>query len=162
MKIQVSRRRIIGGVLSAGALVAVVAVAPASAGTAAAVGTTAAVATPTDAAVSTSPEKLKDITRAFYEGYNDRDLDTIFDRYISPDVVSHTGYDRDAWLAADKQIVAAFPDLNITVLDQLADLAERQVHGLGCRTVDLEPQSGSTLRCDLGHVSFNETLFQGQ
>src|SRR5262245_39164879 len=38
--------------------------------------------------------------------------------------------------------------------------AQRQVDGLGCRTFDLEPQPGSTLRCDLGHVSSNETLFQ--
>ncbi|MGW1886923.1 ester cyclase [Streptomyces sp. NPDC001970] len=98
------RRRILGGVLSGTAL-AVVAVA------------TPSVASDTDA----SRERPKEIVRGFYESYSQRDLDATWDRYIHPDAVMHVpGFDdRDSWLVADKQILAAFGDLTITVYDQV-------------------------------------------
>lgn len=102
-KAHVSRRGLVAGVLSGSAV------------------TVLASATPSFADETTERGRAKRIAREFYESYNDRDLDTTFDLYISPDVVSHTGYARDAWLAADKQLVDAFQDLGLTVFDQVAE-----------------------------------------
>ncbi|MFJ9448111.1 ester cyclase [Kitasatospora sp. NPDC101235] len=81
---------------------------------------TLACATPSTAA--TSDSGTKHITRAFYESYALRDLPASFARYIHPDAVMHVpGFDRQSWLDFDSTLVAAFDDLAITVLDQLAE-----------------------------------------
>ncbi|MFG3531361.1 ester cyclase [Streptomyces sp. NPDC047917] len=96
----ISRRTVVGGAL---------------------VGSTLALtsAIPATAATDSSPEL---IVKAFYESYRLRDLQTSWDRYIHPDAVMHVpGFDRQSWLEMDSKIVAAFDDLAITVLDQLAE-----------------------------------------
>ncbi|MEU2134544.1 ester cyclase [Streptomyces sp. NPDC018352] len=76
-------------------------------------------AIPATAASGSSPKR---IVKAFYESYRLRDLQESWDRYIHPDAVMHVpGFDRQSWLEMDSKIVAAFDDLAITVLDQLAE-----------------------------------------
>ncbi|MFF0630707.1 nuclear transport factor 2 family protein [Streptomyces sp. NPDC004296] len=74
---------------------------------------------PATAASGSSP---KCTVKAFYDSYRLRDLQASWDRYIHPDAVMHVpGFDRQSWLEMDSKIVAAFGDLAITVLDQLAE-----------------------------------------
>ncbi|WP_275466529.1 ester cyclase [Streptomyces noursei] len=74
---------------------------------------------PANAASGSSP---KGTVKAFYDSYRLRDLQASWDRYIHPDAVMHVpGFDRQSWLEMDSKIVAAFGDLAITVLDQLAE-----------------------------------------
>jgi steroid delta-isomerase-like uncharacterized protein len=66
----------------------------------------------------------RDSVRNFYEGYNEHDLDKNWANYISHELVNHAfggAYDREAWLAVEKAYLAAFPDLRVVVLDQLAE-----------------------------------------
>ncbi|MFF2549143.1 ester cyclase [Kitasatospora sp. NPDC058063] len=66
--------------------------------------------------------EAKDLVRAFYESYAQRDLPRSFERYIHPDAVMHVpGFDRGSWLEFDSGLVAAFDDLAITVFDQVAE-----------------------------------------
>jgi steroid delta-isomerase-like uncharacterized protein len=65
-----------------------------------------------------------DVVRSFYESYNGHDLDTSWERYISHDLVNHAfggAYDREAWLGVEQAYLAAFPDLHVEVLDQIAE-----------------------------------------
>ena len=69
-------------------------------------------------------QTAKDTARAFYESYNDRDLDASFEKYISTELVNHVmggAYDRTAWLTVDKALFPAFDDFGFTVLDQVAE-----------------------------------------
>lgn len=69
-------------------------------------------------------QTAKDTARAFYESYNDRDLDASFEKYISTELVNHVmggAYDRTAWLAVDKALFPAFDDFRFTVLDQVTE-----------------------------------------
>lgn len=66
----------------------------------------------------------KRTVRAFYDGYNDKDLDATFDAYISKNLKNHVmggAYDRAAWLATDRGLFPAFADFTMTVLDQIAE-----------------------------------------
>jgi predicted ester cyclase len=63
-----------------------------------------------------------EVVRKFYEGYNDRDLDTTYEQYVSHGLINHAfggAYDREGWLAADKGLIEAFSDLRVEVLDQV-------------------------------------------
>ncbi len=63
-----------------------------------------------------------EVVRKFYESYNERDLDTTYERYVSHELINHAfggAYDRDGWLAADQGLLAAFTDLRVEVLDQI-------------------------------------------
>ncbi len=65
-----------------------------------------------------------DLVRSFYEGYNEHDLDKNWESYISPALVNHAfggAYDREAWLEVEQGYLSAFPDLDVVVLDQLAE-----------------------------------------
>ncbi|WP_432841331.1 ester cyclase [Dactylosporangium sp. CA-092794] len=69
-------------------------------------------------------DETKRIARAFYEGYNDKDLETNFDAYISPDLVNHAldgRYNRRAWIDFDSTLFGAFENFSLTVLDQVAE-----------------------------------------
>jgi steroid delta-isomerase-like uncharacterized protein len=66
----------------------------------------------------------KTVVRNFYESYNDRDLDTTWQRYIAADLVNHAmggAYQRAEWLAMDKTLFPAFADLHVQVLDQISE-----------------------------------------
>jgi len=72
----------------------------------------------------TDTQAAKDTARAFYESYNQKDLDTSFDTYISADLANHVmggAFDRAGWLAADKTLFPAFENFTLTVLDQVAE-----------------------------------------
>ena len=69
-------------------------------------------------------QAAKKVVRAFYESYNQKDLDTSFDTYISTKLVNHSmggAYDRAAWLDLEKTLFPAFDDFAMTVLDQVAE-----------------------------------------
>ena len=69
-------------------------------------------------------DSTKQIARAFYESYNQKDLDASFDTYISKDLVNHVmggAYGRDGWRDFDKTLFPAFENLTLTVLDQIAE-----------------------------------------
>jgi len=66
----------------------------------------------------------QDVVRSFYESYNQHDLDSSWERYISHELVNHAfggAYDREAWLGVEQGYLSAFPDLEVVVLDQLAE-----------------------------------------
>jgi predicted ester cyclase len=82
-----------------------------------------------------------DTARSFYEGYNEHDLDKNWENYISPALVNHAfggAYDREAWLEVEHAYLAAFPDLRVVVLDQLAegDKVASRVEMTGTQTED--------------------------
>jgi predicted ester cyclase len=63
-----------------------------------------------------------EVVRDFYESYKDRDLDKTYETYVSKSLINHAfggAYDREGWLAADRDLVAAFGDLHVDVLDQI-------------------------------------------
>jgi steroid delta-isomerase-like uncharacterized protein len=66
----------------------------------------------------------KQVVRDFYESYNDRDLDTTWERYIAADLVNRAmggAYQRAEWLAMDKTLFVGFADLHVEVLDQVGE-----------------------------------------
>jgi len=66
----------------------------------------------------------KKIVRAFYESYNEGDLDESFERYIAKDVVLHTvddSFDREKWLAFDKSVLDATSNTRFKVVDQVCE-----------------------------------------
>jgi predicted ester cyclase len=83
----------------------------------------------------------QDVVRSFYESYNQHDLDSSWERYISPELVNHAfggAYDREAWLGVEQGYLSAFPDLEVVVLDQLAegDKAASRVEMTGTQKED--------------------------
>jgi len=75
-------------------------------------------------AVVVVTESVERVVREFYESYQEGDLDRTWERYVAIDVINHAfdgAYDRKAWREADKSFVAAFPNLDVQVLDQVAD-----------------------------------------
>lgn len=66
----------------------------------------------------------KTVARDFYESYNNKDLDQSFDDFIAITLVNHTiggGLGRSEWLAFDRALLSACPDLRLTVKEQLAE-----------------------------------------
>jgi predicted ester cyclase len=69
-------------------------------------------------------DEAKRTVREFYESYNDRDLDTTWERYLASDLVNHAmggAYQRTEWLGMDKALFPAFADLRVKVLDQVSE-----------------------------------------
>jgi predicted ester cyclase len=72
----------------------------------------------------TKSETDKQVARAFDESYLDGDLDRSWEEYIAPDLINHAfggTADRDAWLKADKELVAALSGLSLQIFDQVAE-----------------------------------------
>lgn len=64
------------------------------------------------------------VARAFYESYNQKDLDASFEEYIAKDVINHALDDtqtREGWLAGEKAGASAFAHFSLTVFDQVAE-----------------------------------------
>jgi predicted ester cyclase len=64
------------------------------------------------------------VARGFYEGYNEHDLDTNWENYLSHDLINHAfggAYDREGWLGVEQGFLSAFPDLSVVVLDQVTE-----------------------------------------
>lgn len=74
--------------------------------------------------MNNSADKNKTTARNFYEGYNDHDLASLFEKYISHDLINHTlggAFGRQGWLDYDIAVISAVPDFKITVLEQIAE-----------------------------------------
>jgi steroid delta-isomerase-like uncharacterized protein len=67
----------------------------------------------------------KTIAREFWESWGRGDLDGTWRQYVAADIVVHpsSGYEftRQSWLEAEKALHAAFVDIKVTVVDQIAD-----------------------------------------
>lgn len=67
----------------------------------------------------------KTVIQQFWASYEKRDLDTTWETYVSPELVIHpaSGYafTRDSWLDAEKDLIAAFSDVSVEVLDQVRE-----------------------------------------
>lgn len=70
----------------------------------------------------------KTVVQQFWAGYEKGDLDTTWDTYVSPDLVIHpsSGFEftRESWLATEKDLIAAFGNVRVEVLDQVAEGAK--------------------------------------
>ncbi|HET6736299.1 ester cyclase [Mycobacterium sp.] len=72
----------------------------------------------------TLSDNPKDMTRKFYDSYNEQNLAASFERYVATDAQSHAmggTYDRAAWLETDSALFDAFTDFSMTILDQIAE-----------------------------------------
>jgi predicted ester cyclase len=100
------------------------------------------------------------VVRSFYEGYNDRDLDTTYEQYVSHDLINHAfggAYDREGWLEVDKGLVAAFEDLHVEVLDQIVqgDRVATRFSMTGSQTGEFFGIAASGARATLTGTAFD-------
>ena len=105
--------------------------------------------------MSTTAESSKLIARNLYEGYNTHDLNTVFNKYVSQNLVNHAmggALSRENWLQYDIAVLAAVPDLKATVLDQVAEENKVFTHWVfeGTHTESLfdKPATGNPVRLE--------------
>ena len=105
--------------------------------------------------MSTTAENSKQVARNLYEGYSTHDLKTVFDKYVSVDLVNHAmggALSRQNWLDYDTAVLAAVPDLKATVLDQVAEENKVVTHWVfeGTHTENLfdKPATGNPVRLE--------------
>jgi len=105
--------------------------------------------------MSTTADNSKQIARNFYEGYNSHDLSTVFNKYISNDLVNHAmggALSRQSWLDYDTAMLAAVPDLKATILEQVAEGNKVVTHWVfdGTHTADFmgKPATGNKARLE--------------
>jgi predicted ester cyclase len=105
--------------------------------------------------MSTTAETSKQVARSLYEGYNTHDLQTVFDQYVSTDLVNHAmggALSRQAWLDYDKAVLLAVPNLKATVLNQVAEDNKVMTHWVfeGTHTAPLfdKPATGNPVRLE--------------
>jgi predicted ester cyclase len=105
--------------------------------------------------MSTTAETSKQVARSLYEGYNTHDLNTVFNKYVSQDLVNHAmggALSRESWLQYDIAVLAAVPDLKATVLDQVAEENKVFTHWIfaGTHTSNLfdKPATGNQVRLE--------------
>ena len=67
----------------------------------------------------------KTVVRAFWETYGRGELDEAWRKYLADDIIVHAPppmeLDRESWRATEKAFFAAFDDIDVKVLDQLAE-----------------------------------------
>ena len=67
----------------------------------------------------------KTVVTEFWETYGRGELDEAWTTYLAEDLVVHPPapmeLDRDSWLATEKAFFAAFDDIDVNVLDQVAE-----------------------------------------
>ena len=105
--------------------------------------------------MSTTAENSKLVARNFYEGYNTHDLQPVFDKHISKDLVNHAmgrALNRQSWLDYDMAMLAAVPDLKATVLEQVAEENKVVTHWMfeGTHTENFfdKPATGNPVRLE--------------
>ena len=105
--------------------------------------------------MSTIAESSKLVARNLYEGYNTHDLQTVFDQYVSNNLINHAmggALSRQNWLDYDTAVLAAVPDLKATVFDQVAEENKVVTHWVfeGTHTANLfdKPASGNSVRLE--------------
>lgn len=81
----------------------------------------------TDATSTAGGHRLdpKTVVREFWETYGRGELDEAWRKYLADDIIVHAPppmeLDRESWLAIEKAFFAAFEDIDVKVLDQVAD-----------------------------------------
>jgi predicted ester cyclase len=105
--------------------------------------------------MSTTAENSKMVARNLYEGYNTHDLKTVFDKYVSQDLINHAmggAFSRQNWLDYDTATLAAVPNLKASVLDQIAEENKVFTHWVfeGTHTENLfdKPATGNPVRLE--------------
>ncbi|MFJ1651423.1 ester cyclase [Streptomyces sp. NPDC088337] len=67
----------------------------------------------------------KTVVRNFWTDYEKGDLESTWDQYIAADLTIHpsSGFEftRQSWLEAEQALFAAFTDVHVEVLDQVAE-----------------------------------------
>jgi predicted ester cyclase len=67
----------------------------------------------------------KTVVREFWETYGRGELDEAWRKYLAHDVIVHAPppmeLDRESWLVTEKAFFAAFEDIDVKVLDQVAE-----------------------------------------
>jgi predicted ester cyclase len=78
----------------------------------------------------------KTVVKEFWETYGRGELDQAWRTYVAEDIVVHAPppmeLDRDSWLATEKSFFAAFENIEVKVLDQVAE--EDKVASRWCMT----------------------------
>ena len=105
--------------------------------------------------MNTTAENSKLVARSLYEGYSTHDLQTVFDKYVSKDLINHAmggALTRQSWLDYDMAVLVAVPDLKATVLDQVAEENKVVTHWVfeGTNTESLmgKPATGKPVRLE--------------
>ena len=105
--------------------------------------------------MSTTAENCKLVARSLYEGYSTHDLQTVFDKYVSKDLINHAmggALTRQNWLDYDIAVLVAVPDLKATVFDQVAEENKVVTHWVfeGTNTESLmgKPFTGKPVRLE--------------
>ncbi|HEY0039863.1 MAG TPA: ester cyclase [Flavisolibacter sp.] len=100
-------------------------------------------------------ENSKAVARNLYEGYNSHDLQTVFAKFVSTDLINHAlggALSRQMWLDYDSAMLKAVPDLKATVLDQVAEGSKVFTHWVfeGTHTESLfdKPATGNAVRLE--------------
>jgi SnoaL-like polyketide cyclase len=67
----------------------------------------------------------KTVVSEFWETYGRGELDEAWREYVAEDIAVHPPppmeLDRESWLATEKAFLAAFEDIEVKVLDQVAE-----------------------------------------
>lgn len=67
----------------------------------------------------------KNVVQRFWESYGQGRLDETWETYIAKDIIMHppagVELDRESWLAMEKAFLAAFEDVQVHVLEQVAE-----------------------------------------
>ena len=67
----------------------------------------------------------KTVVREFWESYGRGGLDQAWTKYMAEDLIVHAPppmqLDRESWLATEKAFFAAFDDIGVKVIDQVAE-----------------------------------------
>lgn len=67
----------------------------------------------------------KTVVKEFWVSYDRGNLDETWTTYVAKDIIVHAtpgvDLDRESWLAMEKTLFAAFEDIDVKVLDQVAE-----------------------------------------
>lgn len=72
----------------------------------------------------TTSQEAKNVAKAFYESYNNLNLEKSFADYISPEMVNHTlggSITWEQWMYMDIAFIKSCPDLKLTLNEQVAE-----------------------------------------
>ncbi|MEP7324172.1 MAG: ester cyclase [Saprospiraceae bacterium] len=110
---------------------------------------------------ASDPSDNKKVAKDFYNSYNKHDLQKSFDDFISKDLVNRTmggGMDREKWLNFDESVIAACPNLKMTVKEQMAEGNKVITHWIseGTHTGDFMGMTGTDNAIRLEGVSIDQ------
>jgi predicted ester cyclase len=111
-------------------------------------------------------EENKQLISNFYEGFNAKDLDKSFEKFVSPDLKVHAlgkTLDRNEWINMDKDVFSAFSEFKITIIDQIAEGDKVVTMGLitGIHTGEFKGRPASGNKVGLNIIAVDR-LFNGK